>query len=108
MLQIYKVSRKWKEFSLKSIDLKINKGEFFVILGPSGSGKTLLLEIIAGLHKLDSGEIFLHSREITAMPPQKRKIGFVFQDYALFPHKKVWENIIYGLNRQKLPFDTKI
>ncbi|MHA1405512.1 MAG: ABC transporter ATP-binding protein, partial [Candidatus Helarchaeota archaeon] len=110
MLKIKDVSREWKKFSLKKINLEIKEGEFFVILGPSGAGKTLLLEIIAGLHELDEGRVFFDSRDITLMPPEKRKVGFVFQEFALFPHMKVWKNIVYGLNRssEKLSFDEKL
>lgn len=108
MLELLNVSRDWKTFSLKNIDLEINEGELFVILGPSGAGKTLLLEIIAGLHQLDEGRLFYNSRDITEMPPDKRRMGFVFQEYALFPHKRVWENIIYGLRSSKMKFKEKL
>ncbi len=107
MITIDNISKSWKEFNLKNINLKINKGEFFVILGPSGAGKTLLLELIAGLHDPDDGRIYFEEKNITWTLPEKREVGFVFQDYALFPHKKVWENIIYGLDRVGLPFNEK-
>jgi len=107
MIRIENVSKSWKEFNLQNINLEIKDGEFFVILGPSGAGKTLLLELIAGIHDPDKGEVFIREKNVTRVLPEKRKVGFVFQDYALFPHKKVWENIIYGLDRLKLPFDEK-
>ncbi|MHA1230428.1 MAG: ATP-binding cassette domain-containing protein [Candidatus Helarchaeota archaeon] len=96
MLELINIHKKWENFSLKNINLKIKKGEFFVILGPSGAGKTLLLEIIAGLHYVDTGKILFNNKDITFLPPNKRNCGFVFQDSALFPNRKVWKNIIYG------------
>ncbi|MHA1786396.1 MAG: tungstate ABC transporter ATP-binding protein WtpC [Candidatus Helarchaeota archaeon] len=107
MIELKNVSKSWKEFNLQDINLKINTGEFFVILGPSGAGKTLLLEVIAGLHYIDNGEIYFGKKNVTRYPPEKRRVGFVFQEYALFPHKKVWENVMYGLNRLHLPYIEK-
>ncbi|MBD3226794.1 MAG: ATP-binding cassette domain-containing protein, partial [Candidatus Lokiarchaeota archaeon] len=74
----------------------INDEEFFVILGPSGAGKTLLLEIIAGIHFPEEGEIYYNGKNITYSQPHQRNCGFVFQNAALFPNKRVWKNIIYG------------
>jgi len=71
------------EFHLREIDLDITSGEYFVILGPTGGGKTVLLETIAGLHRLRQGRILLDGEEITAAPPERRGVGFVYQDYAL-------------------------
>ncbi|MHA1268416.1 MAG: tungstate ABC transporter ATP-binding protein WtpC [Candidatus Helarchaeota archaeon] len=99
-MELINISKSWDDFSLKNINLKILDGEFFVILGPSGSGKTLLLEIIAGIHYPENGQIIYNGNDITYLPPYKRKCGFVFQDYALFPNKKVWKNIIYGARLQ--------
>ncbi|NIM13386.1 MAG: ATP-binding cassette domain-containing protein [Candidatus Aminicenantes bacterium] len=86
------VSKSFKEFAVKGIDLKIEQGEYFVILGPSGAGKTLILEMIAGLLPPDSGKI---------LGVEGRKTGFIYQDYMLFPHLDVYENITYGLRMQK-------
>jgi molybdopterin-binding protein len=85
------------DFELHSIDLEVEKGEYFVLLGPTGAGKTLLLETIAGIQPLKSGRITLEGREVTALPPEARQIGFVYQDYALFPHLTVSDNIGYGM-----------
>ena len=87
---------------LKDLNLEINKGEFHVFLGPSGCGKTTTLSIMAGLVKPNSGSVSIGGREITSLSPDKRKIGFVFQDHALFPHLTVFENIAYGLKIRKI------
>ncbi len=81
-------------------DLTVNEGEFVCLLGPSGCGKTTALQLIAGILAPDSGELHLGKRNITAMPPWERNIGLVFQDYALFPHMTVHENIAYGLKQK--------
>ncbi len=95
-LKITNISKKFKGFELKDINLEIREGEFFVIVGPSGAGKTLILEIIAGLLKPDSGEIY---------GIRNKKIGFIYQDYMLFPHLNVFKNIAYGLNIRKIDKD---
>ena len=87
---------------LKDLNLEINKGEFHVFLGPSGCGKTTTLSIMAGLVKPNSGSVSIGGSEITSLSPDKRKIGFVFQDHALFPHLTVFENIAYGLKIRKI------
>lgn len=86
MIRIEGLHRNWKEFALKGIDLEVQDGEYFVILGPTGAGKTLLLELIAGFHAPNRGEIFINEKKVTGLPPEKRNIGFVYQDYSLFPH----------------------
>ncbi|HEY8344985.1 MAG TPA: ABC transporter ATP-binding protein [Bacillota bacterium] len=91
-----------QEFTLQT-RFTVQKGEFFSLVGPSGCGKTTLLRLIAGLERPDQGRIILNDVEITDLPPSRRKIGFVFQDYALFPHLTVEENIAYGLKILKLP-----
>lgn len=93
--------RKKMEKSELSIDLTIPGGKFFALLGPSGCGKTTLLRIIAGLAKADSGRIFLGEEEITDLPVNERPVNMVFQDYALFPHLNVYENIAYSLKIKK-------
>lgn len=81
--------------------LEIEQGEIFSILGPSGCGKTTLLRLLAGLEQPDAGSIFLDGEEITHCPPNRRKINTVFQNYALFPHMTVWQNIAFGLQCQE-------
>jgi putative spermidine/putrescine transport system ATP-binding protein len=87
------------------ISVKIRAGEFFCLVGPSGCGKTTTLGLIAGHISPDSGSIRLGQRVLTDEPPNKRGIGFVFQDYALFPHMSVHENVVYGLKARKVPKD---
>jgi putative spermidine/putrescine transport system ATP-binding protein len=79
------------------VDLSVHRGEFFTMLGPSGSGKTTSLRLIAGFEKPDRGHIELGGADVTGLPPYDRDINTVFQDYALFPHMSVAENIAYGL-----------
>jgi putative spermidine/putrescine transport system ATP-binding protein len=83
--------------ALDGVDLDIGQGQFFTLLGPSGSGKTTLLRLIAGFEKPDAGAIELAGREISKVPPYARDVNTVFQDYALFPHMSVKQNIEYGL-----------
>ena len=90
------------EFHLQGIDLFVQKGEYFVILGPTGSGKTVLLETLSGLNRISTGKILLFGKDITNLEPEKRGFGFVYQDYALFPHLNLFENIAYGLKLRHL------
>ena len=87
---------------LKNLSLEVHEGEFHVLLGPSGSGKTTILAIIAGLTKQDKGDVLIGNRNVNSLPPEKRRIGFVFQDYALFPHLNVFDNMAYGLRVKKV------
>lgn len=92
--------------SLKAVDdvsLQIRDGEFFSLLGPSGSGKTTSLRMIAGFDHPTSGQILLGGREVSNLPPYERDVNTVFQDYALFPHMTVGENVAYGLMVKKVP-----
>ncbi|WP_175612473.1 ABC transporter ATP-binding protein [Fusobacterium mortiferum] len=86
-----------KERGVKNISFQLEKGELVSFLGPSGCGKTTLLNIIGGFVKNDSGSIYLEDKDITEYPPEKREIVTVFQNYALFPHMNVIENVKYGL-----------
>jgi len=103
MITFEKVSHEWGDFSLKNVTFNINRGEYFVILGPTAAGKTLILETIAGFYIPREGNIFLNGRDTASIPPEKRNIGFVYQDYSLFPHMSVEENIAFGLKMRKLP-----
>lgn len=91
---------------LDNLSLNIPSGKFFTLLGPSGSGKTTLLRLIGGLDKVDKGKIFLGDQDITDLPINKRNIHTVFQDYALFPHLNVFDNIAYSLSLKKVPKDV--
>jgi putative spermidine/putrescine transport system ATP-binding protein len=99
----------WHNFgdfvALRGISLDISAGDFMSLLGPSGSGKTTLLRIIAGLLKPHAGRIFIDGRDVTRLPADKREIGFVFQNYALFPHLTVFENIAFPLRLRHMPGD---
>lgn|GEM_PF-168924 len=86
-------------FALRRVCLDVGPGEYFVLLGPTGSGKTLLLECLCGLYRLDSGRVAIAGRDVTAAESRHRQIGFLPQDYALFPHLTVRENIAFGLRR---------
>lgn len=90
---------------LRDFSLSVNKGELCCLLGPSGCGKTTALRIIDGLIDPDSGKVYLGETDITELPTQKRDLGFVFQNYALFPHMTIFENIAYGLRQRRLPND---
>jgi ABC-type Fe3+/spermidine/putrescine transport system ATPase subunit len=88
---------------LRGVSLEVAPGEIVALLGPSGSGKTTLLRIVAGLEKADRGRLLLHGRDLAAVPVHKRGFGFVFQDFALFPHKNVAANVAFGLRMLKWP-----
>ena len=87
------------EFSLKGVSLEFDRGEYLTVMGPTGAGKTILLECIIGFYRPSRGRVFLEGRDITDDPPEKRRIGIVYQDYALLPHKDVFGNIEYGLKK---------
>ena len=87
---------------LRDIDLVIEPGEFFALLGPSGSGKSTLLRVIAGFAFPQSGRVLVDGQDISRVPPWERNIGMVFQNYALWPHMTVWQNVAFGLEERKL------
>jgi putative spermidine/putrescine transport system ATP-binding protein len=89
--------------AVDGVDLDIATGEFFTMLGPSGSGKTTTLRLIAGFERPDGGVVQLQGRDVSALPPYQRDVNTVFQDYALFPHMTVQENVEYGLRVRKTP-----
>ena len=88
---------------LKNINLELEKGKFYTLLGPSGCGKTTLLRIIAGFTEPTTGDIYFHDKKINLVPANERQVNTVFQDYALFPHLNVFENVAFGLRIKKLP-----
>ncbi|MCK4283634.1 MAG: ATP-binding cassette domain-containing protein [Candidatus Brocadiae bacterium] len=97
MLELHGIAKRLGAFSLADVNLRLQPDEYFVLLGPSGVGKTVLLEVTAGLVRPDSGRILWQGKDITDVPPERRGFAVVYQDYALFPHLSVAENIAYGL-----------
>ncbi len=101
---IHNAVKKYGDFvALKGVSLDIAEGEFFTLLGPSGCGKTTLLRMIAGFNSIEGGEFYFGDRLINAVPAHKRDIGMVFQNYAIFPHLTVEENVAYGLKARRVP-----
>ncbi len=103
MVNLCRVSKQLGDFHLRDINLQIEDGEYFVILGPTGTGKTVILEVIAGMYRPDQGEVWINDRNVTNEYPESRQIGFVYQDYMLFPHLNVEENILFALKLKKTP-----
>jgi len=87
---------------LKNINLELEKGKFYTLLGPSGCGKTTILRIIAGFTEPSTGDVYFHDKKINSVPANERQVNTVFQDYALFPHLNVFENVAFGLRIKKL------
>ncbi|MCP4152629.1 MAG: ATP-binding cassette domain-containing protein [bacterium] len=106
MIELCNISKKFANFSLENISLAVRAKEYLVILGPTGAGKTLLLETIAGISLPDRGKILMEGKDITLALPAKRHVGMVYQDYMLFPHLTLQQNIAFGLEARKLPRDT--
>lgn len=100
-MEIQDVHTKVGEFELDGIDLRVDEGQYFILLGPTGVGKTILLETLAGIHRVARGHIYIDSQEVTHLPPEERRISYVPQDYALFPNMDVRENIGFGLKIRK-------
>ena len=100
MLEIRDLSLSLGEFSLDGVDLTVADAEYFIILGPTGAGKTILLETLAGIYTPKTGTITLDGRNITRTDPRDRGIGMVYQDYMLFPHLTVGENVGFGLRQR--------
>jgi ABC-type Fe3+/spermidine/putrescine transport system ATPase subunit len=104
LLSLKNLSRRFdKTQAVADVSLEVERGEFFGLLGPSGCGKTTTLRMIAGLEKPDSGSIAFEGRDITNLPAERRGFGMVFQNYALFPHLNVSENVAFGLRARHKP-----
>ena len=102
MLEFQNVTKTYGDVvAVDNVSLKIEDGEFFSLLGSSGCGKTTLLRIAAGFEAPDAGRVLLNGQDITDLPPNQRSVNTVFQNYALFPHLTVWENIAFGLKVKK-------
>ena len=104
-LSIKGVSKRFGEaLALSPIDLEVPAGSFLSLLGPSGCGKTTLLRIIAGLESPDEGAVVCDGTDVTSTPPEKRPFNMVFQNYALFPHMNVAENVAFGLPQPRVAY----
>jgi ABC-type Fe3+/spermidine/putrescine transport system ATPase subunit len=103
MVRIENLNITLGEFNLRDINLRIREGEYFVLLGPTGAGKSVLLECVAGLYRQDSGGLLIGGRDVTRRDPEERNLGYVPQDYALFPNMTVRQNLSYGLKARKTP-----
>ena len=103
MLELVGVSKDWESrVLLRGVSLRVVPGETVAVLGPSGSGKSTLLKIVAGLEPLDAGRVLFDGQDITALAPERRRFALMFQDFALFPHLDVQDNVAFGLVEQGL------
>ncbi|HID08143.1 MAG TPA: ABC transporter ATP-binding protein [Armatimonadetes bacterium] len=101
MIELKNLHAKAGNFQLEDINLRIESGEYFVLLGPTGAGKTFLIECICGLRRVECGEVFINHRNVTHLEPADRHVGYVPQDYALFPTMTVYDNIAFGLKARR-------
>jgi spermidine/putrescine transport system ATP-binding protein len=102
-VELHAVTKRFGSLTaVDSVSLKVRKGEFLSLLGPSGCGKTTSLRLIAGFEQPDEGEILIGGRDAVGTPPYKRDVNTVFQQYALFPHMSVLDNVAYGLKQRKI------
>jgi len=103
-IELLNITKRFEEvIAVDNVNINIGKGEFFSLLGPSGCGKTTTLRIIAGLENPTSGNIILDGKDVTNIPAHRRNVNTVFQDYAIFPHMSVYENIYFPLKMRKIP-----
>jgi len=108
MIEIRNLRVNVGEFKIHIEGFKINRGDYLIIVGPTGAGKTILLETIAGFHVPQEGKILLNGKDITNLPPHKREVSMVYQDYMLFPNMSVEENIAYPLRVRKIEWKKKV
>jgi len=106
-IELEDLGRRFGTFALDQISLRLERGEYRVLLGPSGCGKSMLLQTLTGLFLPDAGRIRVDGKDVTALPPERRDIGLVFQQAALFPHYSVLGNVEYGLRARKVPADER-
>lgn len=103
MLELQEISKNWRARTLlRGLNLRVAPGETVAILGPSGSGKSTLLKIAAGLESMDAGRVMFDGQDISHVPPERRRFALMFQDFALFPHLNVQDNVAFGLVEQGL------
>ncbi|MFM9100200.1 MAG: ABC transporter ATP-binding protein, partial [Cyanobium sp.] len=103
VIALQNLSRRYgDQLALDGLNLTVGAGEFFSLLGPSGCGKTTTLRLIAGFDRPDRGRVLLQGRDLTDAPPHRRPVNLVFQNYALFPHLSVWDNVAFGPRSQRL------
>lgn len=102
-VQLVNLTKKFgRTIAVQNINLKIEEGELLTLLGPSGCGKTTTLRCIAGFVRPDRGEVYLDGKPITHLPPERRGVGIVFQNYALWPHMTIYDNLAFGLQMRKI------
>ncbi|MEO2106449.1 MAG: ABC transporter ATP-binding protein, partial [Actinomycetota bacterium] len=102
-LELHGLHRRYGDVrAVDGVDLAVADGERFALLGPSGSGKTTILRLVAGFERPDEGRVVLAGQDVAGLPPERRNVGVVFQDYALFPHRTVTQNIEFGLRMRKV------
>ena len=106
-VRLVKVTKRFGDtVAVDRVDLEVRPGEFFTLLGPSGCGKTTTLRILAGFVEPDSGEVYFGERRMNGVPPWLRQTGMVFQNYALWPHLSVFENVAFGLRERRVPYNV--
>lgn len=109
MLELQSVFKNWRredgatQVLLRAVSLEVAAGETVALLGASGSGKSTLLKIVAGIEPLEGGAVCLDGRDLQGVPPERRGVGLIFQDFALFPHLDVWDNVAFGLVERGVP-----